>query len=257
MNKNRIQLVAASLLSASVFAACSSESGAGIAMSALTSDGATPVPTDRTGTSFTLQQGLIHLRHIELDLPRGQRCADLGDQLAGATCHDSSTAGDEAKIRIAGPIVVDLVAGTSTPSLAEVVIPAGTYDRVDLRVDDGVPSQGVVTPGSPLDDNSFAVIATFQHRGAQATLDLRLNFDEDIRIEQPGGVAVAPGEDLVARFAAANWLAGVSLGACVDTLTATDNRYVVDDRNDGACSGIEDTVKRAMKESGDLDSSDD
>lgn len=254
MKKNRIHLLATALL----FAACSSESGgAGIAMSALTSDGATPVPTDRTGTAFTLQQGLLHLRHIELDLPRGQRCADVSDQLAGATCRDSSTAGEESKIRIAGPIVVDLVAGTSTPSLANVVIPAGSYERVDLRVDDGVPSQGVVEPGSPLDDNSFAVIATFQHRGAEATLDLRLNFDEDIRIEQPGGVAVAPGDDLVARFAAANWLANVNLGACVDTLTASAGRYVVDDRNDGACSGIEDTVKRAMKESGDLDSSDD
>lgn len=253
MKNLRIQPFVAALL----FAACASESGgAGIAMSALSTDGTTPVPTDRTGTSFTLRQGLIHLRHIELDLPRGQRCADLGDQLAGATCRDASTEG-ESKIHIAGPIVVDLVAGTSTPSLANVVIPSGSYERVDLRVDDGVPSQGVVAAGSPLDDNSFAVIATFQHRGAEATLDLRLNFDEDIRIEQPGGVAVAPGDDLVARFAAANWLANVSLGACVDTLTATSGRYVVDDRNDGACSGIEDTVKRAMKESGDLDSSDD
>lgn len=254
MKANRIQLLGASL----VFAACTSDSGgAGIAMSALSKDGTTPVPTDRAGTAFTLQQGLLHLRHIELDLPEGRRCADLGDQLVGATCRDSTETGEESKIRIAGPIVVDLVAGTSTPSLANVVIPAGTYDRVDLRVDDGVPSQGVVAPGSPLDDNSFAVIATFLHRGAQATLDLRLNFDEDIRIEQPGGVAVAPGEDLVARFAAANWLANANLGACVDTLTANAGRYVVDDRNDGACSGIEDTVKRAMKESGDLDSSDD
>ncbi|MBK7534169.1 MAG: hypothetical protein IPI49_02135 [Myxococcales bacterium] len=223
-------------------------------MSALSRDGKAPVPTDTAGTSFTLQQGLLHLRHIEIDLPQGQRCADLGDTLAGATCRDPSVAGEEAKIRIAGPIVVDLVAGTSTPTLANVVIPAGSYKRIDLRVDDGQPSQGVVQAGSPLDDNALAVIAAFDRGGVQAVLDLRLNFDEDIRIEQPGGVSVAPGDDLIARFAATNWLSGVNLKACVDTLTASAGRYVVDDRNDGACAGIEDTVKRAMKESGDLDS---
>ncbi len=252
MNNLRIHTATVALLLA---AACADDSStAGLAMSALTKDGQAPAPADRAGTRFTLQQGLLHLRHIELDLPAGQRCADLSGQLQGATCRDASVAGEEAKIRIAGPLVVDLVAGTSTPSLANVVIPAGTYRRIDLRVDDGVPSQGVVAAGSPLDDNALAVIAAFEHRGAQAVLDLRLNFDEDIRIEQPGGVAVAPGDDLIARFGAVDWLAGVSLGACVDTLTATAGRYVVDDRNDGACAGIEDTIKRAMKESGDLDS---
>ncbi|MEZ4404458.1 MAG: hypothetical protein R3B06_30845 [Kofleriaceae bacterium] len=237
---------------------CSDGSTAGVAVSALTGPGAgSPVATDAQGTAFTMSQGLLHLRHIELDLPAGTACADLADQLTGATCHDADNPGDEAKIRIDGPFAVDMVAGTSTPSLAAVAIPTGSYRRIDLRVDDGRPDEGVVAPGSPLDDNALAVIATFDHAGAPATLDLRLNFDEDIRIEQPGGVAVAAGEDLIARFAASNWLAGVDLGACVATLTATDGRYVVDDRNDGACAGIEDTVKRAMKDSGDLVSDDD
>jgi hypothetical protein len=132
MTKNRIHLLGAMMI---LTAACADDAGtAGLAMSALSRDGKAPVPTDTVGTSFTLQQGLLHLRHIEIDLPQGQRCADLGDTLAGATCRDPSVAGEEAKIRIAGPIVVDLVAGTSTPTLANVVIPAGSYKRIDLRV---------------------------------------------------------------------------------------------------------------------------
>lgn len=249
MHNYRIHLAVSVL---ALGAACSDSSGAGISVAALKQNDATPVAMDSAGTAFTMEQGLLHLRHIELDLPSSRSCSDLADQLVGATCHNGNTASDEAKIRIAGPIVVDLVAGTSTPSLADVVIPDGTYRRVDLRVDDGLPSQGVVTPGSPLDDNALAVIATFQYEGAAATLDLRLNFDEDIRIEQPGGVTVAAGEDLVARFAIANWLGSVDLAACVATLTPDAGRFVVDDRNDGACMGIEDTVKRTMKESGDL-----
>jgi hypothetical protein len=70
------------------------------------------------------------------------------------------------------------------------------------------------------------VIASFDDGGTPAVLDLRLNFDEDIRIEQPGGVAVAEGDDLIARFAATNWLAGVDLAACAATLTPVGGRYV-------------------------------
>lgn len=239
-----------------LLAACSDGGEAGVAVSALTASGARPVATDAAGVAFSVEQGLLHLRHIELDLPSGGSCADVSG-LVGAECHDADGPGDEAKIRIPGPFAVDMINGMSTPSLAGVSIPAGTYRRIDLRVDDGRPSEGVVAAGSPLDDNALAVIATFDHGGTTATLDLRLNFDEDIRIEQPGGVAVAPGDDLIARFAATNWLAGVDLGACVDTLTPTGDRYVVDDRNDGACAGIEDAVKNAMKESGDLVDSDD
>jgi hypothetical protein len=249
MSTFRIHVAGSLLLLAG---ACSDDSGAGIAMSALSKDGKAPVAKDGTSSAFTMQQGLLHLRHIELDLPSGRSCSDLAGQLSGATCRDGA-GGEEAKVRVEGPIVVDLVAGTSTPSLANVVIPSGTYRRIDLRVDDGQPQQGVVQAGSPLDRNALAVIAAFDHRGTPAVLDLRLNFDEDIRIEQPAGVSVAAGEDLVARFAAANWLAGINLNACVDTLTATAGRYVIDDRNDGACAGIEDTVKRTMKQSGDLD----
>lgn len=240
-------------------AACGGTDGAGISVSALSGPGSTPTAEDASGTTFTLSEGLLHLRHIELDLPAGTTCADVADALVGATCSDVSTVDDEAKIRIAGPIVVDLVAGTSTPSLDDVVIPAGTYDRIDLRVDDGDPQEGLVEPGSALDDNAFAVIAEFDHDGTPTVLDLRLNFDEDIRIEQPGGVEVAAGDDLAARFATGAWLDGVDLVACIagGDVVIADGVAVIDDEHDGSCSGIEDTIKRNMKESGDLSSSDD
>ncbi len=246
------------IVSGSLFAAaCGGGGEAGVAVSALTGSGQRPVAADARGLAFTIDEGLLHLRHIELDLPSGTGCADVADRLTGAECHDADGPDDEAKIHIPGPFAVDMIAGTSTPSLAGVTIPAGTYRRIDLRVDDGVPEQGVVEAGSPLDDNALAVIASFDDGGTPAILDLRLNFDEDIRIEQPGGVAVAEGDDLIARFAAANWLAGVDLAACAATLTPVGGRYVIDDRNDGACAGIEDVVKNAMKESGDLVDSDD
>lgn len=226
------------LASTATLVACGDSSDtAGISVHALR--GATPTAADSAGTSYTLQSGVMVLEHIELDLPLGVRCADVADQVVGARCDAADSADDgEDKLRIDGPLTVDLVAGTSTPSLAGVVIPAGTYRRVDLRVDD------------------FAIRADFDLHGTPTVLDLRTDFSEDIRVEQPGGVPVAPGDDLIARFALADWLVGVDLVACIDdAVTVTGGVAVVDDR---ACPGVDDAIKRNMKESGDLgDSSDD
>lgn len=235
--------------------ACADDGGVGVSVAALRGDGPA---ADGAGTEFTITAGQLYLRHIELDLPSGRRCADVEGSLTGVTCEDSTGVSEESKLRIDGPFAVDLLTATSTPSLAGVVIPAGTYGRIDLRVDDGDPADGVIAPGSALDDNAFVVEAGFDWNGTPTTLDLRLNFDEDIRIEQPGGVVVAEGEDLIARFAAGAWLAGVDLVGCLDGegLTAVDGKVTIDDRRDGACGGIEDRVKNNMKESGDLSSDD-
>lgn len=223
---------------ATLAAACSGGSDtAGLAVQGL--HGAQPTAADSAGTAYTLRRGVLALEHIELDLPLGVRCADVADQVVGARCDAADAPDDgEDKLRIDGPLTVDLVAGTSTPSLAGVVIPAGTYRRVDLRVVD------------------FALQADFELHGTPTVLDLRTDFSEDIRVEQPGGVPVAPGDDLIARFALADWLAGVDLVACIDGgVAVTGGVAVVDER---VCPGVDDAIKRNMKDSGDLgDSSDD
>ena len=226
------------LASTATLVACTSDSDrAGLSVQAL--HGATPTAADSGGTTYTLRRGVMALEHIELDMPLGVRCTDVADQLVGVRCDAADSPDDgEDKLRIDGPLTVDLVAGTSTPSLAGVVIPAGTYRRVDLRVVD------------------FAIEADFDLHGAPTVLDLRTDFSEDIRVEQPGGVPVAPGDDLIARFALADWLVGVDLVACIDAgVTVTGGVAVVDDRG---CPGVDDAIKRNMKDSGDLgDSSDD
>lgn len=207
------------LLALPLVACVDSGPDTGAAGFALTADGATAPVVDDSGTSFTLASGHLDVRRIELDLPAGLTCADVAGVLVGATCEPAEAGDDtpEDKIRISGPFDVDLVAGTATPSLAGVVIPAASYTRVDLRVQ--------------------AFTSSFTRATAPTTLDLAFDFSEDIRIEQPGGIAIAPGDDLIARFATANWLAGADLAGCLDR---------------GACTGIEDIVRTNMKDSGDL-----
>lgn len=199
------------------------------------------VMLDTADTAFTLSAATLNLRDIKLDLPNGTRCADVEADLENATC--SSDSDDDDTIKIDGPFVVDLVAGTSTPTLDDVVIPALSYRRVDFRVDD-------------IDDVSFAVVADFDLEGTAMTLDLSLDFNEDIRIEQAGGVDVTADSDLIAEFVIDDWLAGVDIGACIDDGDVSVEGTTVtvsEDSTSGSCSDIENVIKDNMKDSGQFD----
>lgn len=247
MNK---PLALASLCLATAAAACSDGSTAGVSIAALSRAGGEPVTHDVTGATFTLTRGTLAVRDIELYLPSGVKCSDVGGDLVGATCKsnddpagDDSTEGD--KVFIDGPFVVDLLTGTATPSLADVRIPATTYTRVDVRVD----------PSASLGDASFVIEASFDLGGQPSTFAATLRFGEDIRVDDPAGIALAADEDLVTRFIVDDWLAGVDVAACARALgTAPGGTVSVDDRSSGACASIDDQVKDNMKRSGDLDS---
>ena len=130
------------------------------------------------------------------------------------------------------------------PSLDEIKIPAGTYKRIDFRVEDDE------------NNSSFAVVAGFDHEGESMTLNLDLDFNEDIRIEMPQGIYVDEESDLIAEFVVDNWLGGVDITTCMDEgdVTIAGNIVFVDDSSTrGACSDIENTIKRNMKESGQFD----
>lgn len=228
-------------------AACSTDEGGsvGLAVQAVTSDSSAPagelVMTDDGDGEFQIQAATLRLRHIELDLPDGGDCDDFADLLDGATCEDGV---DGDKISIEGPFDVDLVAGTSSPSLADVQIPAGTYKRIDFRVEDNG------------EDSSFAVTAGFEYQGESMTLDLNLDFNEDIRIEDPQGLTVNADSDLIAEFVVNNWLGGVDVGACIDDgdVFVSGSTVTIDDSSTGGdCSDIENTIKDNMKNSGQLD----
>lgn len=217
---------------------------AGVTVRAVTSAGDIPTSpdeltfTDDSDNQFTVQSAYLHLRDIELDLPEGVACADISDSLNGATCDAGSD-----KIVIDGPFDIDLVAGTSTPSLDAVMIPTGRYERIDFRVDDNA------------NDTSFAVVAGFE-RDMPYTLNLNLDFNEDIRIESPLGVAVEADSDLIAQFVVGDWLAGVDVGSCMDAgdVTLDGTTVTIDEgSSSGACSDMEDVIKDNMKNSGQLD----
>lgn len=203
--------------------------------------------SDDGAKPFTLTAAQIHLRDIELDLADGD-C----DDVEGASCSDQS-------VKIQGPFVVDLLTGVTTPSLADVRVPAGIYKRIDFRIDDARVEQGLVDAASPLANRSMVASASFQQDGKTMSLDLLLRFNEDIRVEDPAGIDVSgDAAALLTKFDAGLWLDGLDIGDCLarGELTATATGVRLDDNassGTGGCSDIENVIKHNIKNAAQID----
>ena len=229
----------------------------GLQFQAVTDDGSAAssgdVVTDDAQTAFGLIDAQLHLRDIELDLPEGSKCGEV-PEAAGTTCDESSN-----KIIIDGPFVIDLVTGQATPDLNNIEVPAGVYKRIDFRVEDGDPDEGVVAAGSALDDRSFSGSFSFDDQGTPLTLRLSLRFNEDIRLEDPAGIdASGSAQSLLTKFNISAWFAGLDISGCLANgeLAIVDGEVLVDDdalSGSGDCSDIENTLKTNMKNSGQID----
>lgn len=222
---------------------------------------------DDSGASFKLERARFILRHIELDLPPGISCADVQSTLVGATCEADDASDDTSddspkgtddtlddspddnpelgKIVINGPRLVDLVAGTVTPSLDEVRLPDLAYARVDLRVDDD--KSGLLDG-----EHSWEMSAPFTVDGADYSFKAILKFNEDIRFEAPQGVRVVGGPLLI-NFNADLWLKGLDVASCIkDEDLAAGQELLISDDSDQRCADFEGTLKKNLKRSGQL-----
>ena len=161
---------------------------------------------------------------------------------------DSSSGGT---LRIDGPIVVDLLAGTTSPSLDGVRVLDVGYRRIDIRIDDADTS---VSATDPLRDHSWYFVATTDDDEVQR-LEARLRFNEDIRLEAAGGLRTDANSPLLVSFDASQWFRAIPVVQCVadGRVEARDGVLTIDDDGAGRdCSDFENTLKDNLKRSADL-----
>jgi hypothetical protein len=255
-----------SLLSAATLAlaACGSSEGAklqfsvhevpvhahSLASQQVTALDAIPTPSFQSsdGVKFSLTQARIHLRDIRLDLPKGTKCEDVIGLAVGVECKGS----DSSKtLVVPGPIIADLMTGTTTPDLSGLVVPAGNYKRIDFRLEEAKGDEVAAT--EPLLGYSLLLGANFAEQAGK-TLELRLKFSEDARFESATGVDVPEGGTLIGMLNPAIWLEGLPLSKCLEKgdVVFEGNVLRIDSRAKGDCGAAEELVKTNVKRSADL-----
>lgn len=226
-------------------------------------DGSALVAREAQGGEFAIEHARAVIERIELYLPEGQSSMgkDKCDDSHGTSCDDdveaddsSSGADDSAKITIRGPFVVDLVDGTSTPEIANVMVPAGHYRRVDVRFsNDG---HGKLDESDPLHDLTFVADGKFTPNGAGAMpFNLALDFNEDARFESATGIDIGEesAQAVLLKLDVSKWFGALPIGNCMEQgdLAADSGTLVIDER--AQCSHVERDLKDAIKTSGRLE----
>ena len=172
------------------------------------------------------------VRDIGLDLPDGETCEGL-ELESPVRCDE-----DGDKLIIEGPFELDLMTATARPSLSDVSIPAGTYRRVDLRIDaDG--------------DAALRLVGEMPADQGSTPVELALPVSEDARFEHPDGIAVGDGSSLLALLDLDVLLGEVSLQRCIheDHADRTSVGVFIDG---SSCDDVVDAVEEVLKERWDL-----
>ena len=224
--------------------------------------------TDADGTTFHIDMARGYVRDIELDLPEGTLCGQFEEGVfsdpvscVSATEPVSGEEPGEDKIVVAGPFDVDLVNGASTPSLLNVGLPSGAYQRIDIRFKEAdALEDGLVAANDALNGNTIIMSGTFKYDPddvVEKTFEMALTFTEDVRFEGPDTDIVLDendAEDLVLKLDVAMWFDTLHITTCIndgDLVIDENNHLVIVDSGD--CSTIENDLKEAMKTSGQLD----
>lgn len=214
------------------------------APSARTRDADTAYPVvDRSGTAFVLRRALANVGQVKLKLPDGVKCTP-------ALAQDCEA--DE--LKVPGPFLADLMAGTFTPAFPTIQAPHGDYRRVDVRLEALEP--GRTAADTALVGHSMLLSGTFTYAGrSDRAFEIVLDFNEEARFDSGSSrVREAPLNLLKLRMDVDHWLAESGIGACLDSGSlilhgAGDLRI----DKDNACDGLEQAIKNGVKASGTLE----
>lgn len=212
------------------------------------------------GTNLTVESGQACIEQIRLKLPEGLSCADVGFvEQTNVICEEELEEEDggqqiEAKIKISGPFLFNLVTGASEPSLADVKIPSGVYRKIEFRFGPACDLGGETTltmNGTMLDSSSTA-----------HPFEMELEYDDELEIESPTDVQVLEEQanGIFANLVIDNWFAAVDFVGCIDSGDLVETAGVIQITptavHTGECENIHDDLVDAIKEALEFEDSD-
>lgn len=209
--------------------------------------------SDPNGTVYTLTSARLVIEEIDFELPDGIECGDVEDQLSGRVECDSDVL-QEDEIQVGGPFIFDLVTGESTPSLANVTIPAIDYVEIDVHSKPLEEEDDLVGTNDRLLEESIVFEADFEFEGNKRELLGVFSFDEEAVVQtgdEDMGFDIRDGDTLVLAFDLANWLDEIPVTQCLrdGDLKSADGRVLIDEDVSGECDAAGDDFEENWEDS--------
>ena len=196
-----------------------------------------PLTFSDSATTFTITEARMHVRDIRFDTS--------STDLPG-TAHT-----------VAGPYIMDLLAGTAYPNNIEFDLPTGNYQRVDIRLDESNIEDGLLTAEDPLLGKALVVSGTHDYNGvADGTFTMTIKISEDIRFEPTNGFAVdtETGANVTLTYKVTDWLEDpntllkIDLSSCIASQGLMDNVNHIALTEGTQCEGITESIGNIVKE---------
>lgn len=251
MTFERITTILLSTASALSLAACGTETGNGLVTMKLGLTSSAPGEAlqtqDAQGTAFVIDAASIYVGRIDFDEPGQGACEGLSPR------GNERVKCDGGKVRVNGPLSVDLIAQTAEPSLVGLEIPAGRYRRAEVRVEVGTTQR--LPPGHPLGGRTLVASGRFEHRGEALTFELALAFSDTLRFESADGVEVGAGgaSELLLELDVERWFSALPITQCLEDgdLPVTNGLVRIENRG-RRCGAIETALRSQIQGSGRL-----
>lgn len=210
--------------------------------------------------NLAVEAGQACVEQIRLKLPEGLSCSDVGFvEQTNVVCEEKMEEEDgaqqlEAKIKISGPFLFNLLTGASTPSLADIKIPSGVYRKIEFRFgaacDLGAETT-IVMNGTMLDSSSVA-----------HPFEMALEYDDELEIESPTDVQVLEekANGIFTNLVLNQWFSAVNFVQCIDDGELVETGGVIQinstAEHTGECEDIHDDLVDAIEESLEFEDSD-
>jgi hypothetical protein len=154
---------------------------------------------------------------------------------------------------VKGPFIVDLLNGTTSPEMAPLTVPAGTYTRIKLRLD-----HGNVGDTAMLDGNTLVAKGTLSRPdGSSEPFSMNLRLHEDLRIRSRAGIVLDGSsiQTILVALHAGDWLANLNVAGCLgaDSSTSGQGITVSESSAIGKCLDAEHILKGNFRKSCEAD----
>jgi hypothetical protein len=188
--------------------------------------------TARAAAKTKLGTGLAALSQKEADLHAAKEAAEADKEAAA-----------DGNLRWKGPFIYDLIAGSITPQMTSVVVPDGSYKRIEFKLR----QNRTAAAGDALLNESVYLAGTVTIKSVATPFSVSLDSDEQVMLNTADAFKVDStiANSLVVGFNPSNWFTGVDLSAATKE---TDGSIVLSSKsNPSLLEGIKNNIKSQTK----------